>query len=84
MKSNWLAGTIMAGACLGAVGAASAAVTLSPIASTQVVTFKVFLPLQNQAVLATTLKALQTKGSPQFRKWLTPAQIQAQFLPTAA
>ncbi|HEX2591866.1 MAG TPA: protease pro-enzyme activation domain-containing protein [Rhizomicrobium sp.] len=48
------------------------------------VSFDVFLPLRNTAGLDALLAAQQDKKSPQYHKWLTPAQFKAQFGPTRA
>jgi subtilase family serine protease len=53
-------------------------------APTDPVGFEVYLPLRNQAAMASLLKAQQTPGSAQYHQWLTPAQFAAQFGPTAA
>ena len=41
--------------------------------------FEVFLPLRNQAALDALLEDLHRPGSPQFHRWLTPAQFTARF-----
>ncbi|HEX3405624.1 MAG TPA: protease pro-enzyme activation domain-containing protein [Caulobacteraceae bacterium] len=48
------------------------------------VNFEVYLPLRNASQLDTLIQAQQTKGSPQYHQWLTPAQFTAQFGPTPA
>ena len=64
--------------------AASAAATLTAAPATQIVRFSIYLPLQNRAAMKALLTAVQTKGSPSYHKWLTPAQFNAQFGPSAA
>ena len=46
------------------------------------VNFRVVLPLRNKAELERLLEAQQTKGAPEYQKWLTPAQFAAKFGPT--
>jgi subtilase family serine protease len=41
--------------------------------------FEVYLPLQRTAELDRLLAAQHTAGSPEFRKWLTPAEFRARF-----
>jgi subtilase family serine protease len=48
------------------------------------VDFEVFLPLRNQAEMATLLKAQQARGSSQYHKWLTPVEFASRFGPTIA
>jgi subtilase family serine protease len=48
------------------------------------VDFEIFLPLRNQGDMATLLKAQQTPGSAQYRKWLTPTQFATRFGPSPA
>jgi subtilase family serine protease len=55
----------------------------TPAASTPV-DFEIFLPLRNQAEMATLLKAQQSRGSAQYHRWLTPTQFAARFGPTEA
>ena len=59
-----------------------AARTAPAVASTSNVGFDVFLPLRNKAQLSELLAAQQSPGSPQFHKWLTPAQFAERFGPT--
>ena len=66
------------------VPAAQAAVNATPAASSQTVAFSVFLPLRNTAAMATMLVDLQNTASPNYHRFLTPAQFNAQFGPTAA
>src|SRR5436305_362174 len=58
-----------------AVGAAPAAKQIH---------FDVFLPLRNTSKLEALLEAQQNPTSPQYHKWLTPAQFGAQFGPGSA
>jgi subtilase family serine protease len=60
----------------------SAVVTATP--ASQVVMFSVFLPLQNKAALDALVAAQQNPKSASYRKWLTPAQFNAQFGPSQA
>src|SRR5262249_6624446 len=53
-------------------------------AATQHVNFDVLLPLRNKDKLEALLKAQQDPASPQYHKWLTPAQFGAQFGPDKA
>ncbi len=53
-------------------------------AATAPVDFEIFLPLRNQAGMAALIKAQQTRGSPQYHKWLTPTEFAGRFGPTAA
>jgi subtilase family serine protease len=63
---------------------AVAATTSTPVAATQLVQFTVYLPLQNQTQMKALIQAQQTKGSSSYHKWLTPAQVAAQFGPSSA
>lgn len=46
------------------------------------VDFRVVFPLRNKAELERLLEAQQTKGAPEYQKWLTPAQFATKFGPT--
>ncbi len=46
--------------------------------------FEVYLPLRNAADLDALIQAQQSKGSPQYHQWLTPAQFAVRFGPTQA
>lgn len=46
--------------------------------------FDVYLPAQHKTELGLLLKQQQDQTSPQFHKWLTPAQFQERFGPSAA
>jgi subtilase family serine protease len=50
----------------------------------KIMTVTVSLNLRNQAALNALTHEIQTKGSPQYRKFLTMAQFAGQFAPTAA
>ena len=50
----------------------------------KVMTITVSLNLRNQAALNALTKQIQTKGSPQYHKFLTMAQFAGQYAPTAA
>lgn len=56
---------------------------VQPAAANAPVSFEVYLPLRNRAGLEALIQAQHTPGSPQYHKWLTPAQFHAQFGPTA-
>jgi subtilase family serine protease len=63
----------------------SAVVNASPTApATAPVDFEVFLPLRNTAQLQQLLADQQTSASPNYQKWITPAQFATQFGPTPA
>ena len=53
------------------------------VSPTQTVTFDIYLPLQNSDGLTQLLADQQTPGSAHYRQWLTPAQFDAQFGPSA-
>ncbi len=88
--SKYLSAMLVGGALM--LGAASAnastvipkTVATSAAPASQVLTFSVYLPLRNQPALKTFLTSLQTQGSASYHKWLTPAQFNAQYGPTAA
>jgi subtilase family serine protease len=48
------------------------------------VNFEVYLPLRNADQLDALIQAQQTKGSPEYHQWLTPAEFAARFGPTPA
>jgi subtilase family serine protease len=50
----------------------------------KVMTVTVSLNMRNQAQLTALTKQIQTKGSPQYHKFLTMAQFASQYAPTAA
>ena len=75
-----------AAVCLSAVGsveatAATGLTFVGPAQATSVVHFDVMLPLRNKEKLETLLAAQQDPASPQYHRWLTPAQFGAQFGP---
>ena len=78
------AGLFAASAAAALTYAAAAGAAPTPVPSSQTVAFSVYLPLQNTAAMKTLLTQLNTKGSPNYRKWLTQSQINAQFAPSAA
>lgn len=49
------------------------------VAASQAVGFDVYMPIQNRAALNILLEELQTPSSPNYHKWLTPAQFHARF-----
>lgn len=76
-------------AAITAASGVSAAPTLPPtpvmltqLAATQPVTFEVFLPLRNRPVLDALLRDQQKPGTPDYHRWLTPAQFALQFGPS--
>lgn len=83
--------SVIAAACAGitvASGASAAPtsltqpVSMTPLAATQPVTFEVFLPLRNRPVLEALLHDQQKPGTPNYHRWLTPAQFASQFGPS--
>jgi subtilase family serine protease len=75
-----MATTVLATA--GVAGATTLTSAATPVPATQSVSFSVYLPLRNTADLKALLVAQQTVGGPSYHKWLTPAQLAAQFGPT--
>ena len=59
--------------------AAEKAIVLGRAASTQSVTFSVYLPLQNRDDLEQLLTNLNDPDSPDYHKWLTPQEFDARF-----
>ena len=51
---------------------------------TRNVEFDVFIPIENPNELDKLIEEQHTKGSPNYRKWLTPQQFQTQFGPNPA
>ena len=67
---------------LGAFLASAQPLTFTAQAAPQQnVEFDVFLPLRNTDQLDALLKAQNTKGSPNYHRWLTPSQFRARFGP---
>jgi len=56
-------------------------ISLTP--ATQVLDFRAFLPLRNTAALDALITAQQTPGSPSYHKWLSAAEFNAAYGPTA-
>jgi len=92
-KLGRMSGALLAGASLAAIAfvspslAAPFSVTVkaAPAAPASTpVNFEVFLPLRNTAQLQQLLADQQNPASPNYQKWLTPAQFGAQFGPTQA
>ena len=83
MRSAWrqvLVGAALLATCAGATGfAADAAKLTARTAATQHVDFDVFLPVENRAGLEQLLDSLHNSNSPDFHKWLTPAEFNARF-----
>jgi subtilase family serine protease len=67
--------------CLGSAPgfAAEKAVLGARAAANQQVQFDIYLPLQNRAELDTLLVQLQDSTSPNYHKWLKPAEFSARF-----
>jgi subtilase family serine protease len=91
MRMNGCCVALLAGVCslalsTGALAAGAipknAIVSATP--SGQTVTFSIFLPLQNKAKLDALVADQQNSASPNYRKWLTPDQFNAQFGPSPA
>ena len=59
--------------------AAEKAIVLGRAASTQSVTFSVYLPLQHRDDLEQLLTNLNDPDSPDYHKWLTPQEFDARF-----
>ena len=71
-------------ASLGALGAAplfagQRATLQARVASSQTVSFNVYLPLQHRDQLEKLIADLHTSSSAQYQKWLTPAQFNERF-----
>jgi len=87
---------VLLGASVAALGVASHAaaapyapyaetVNAAPVAAPATpVKFEVFLPLRNTAQMQQLWADQQNPASPNYQKWITPAQFAAQFGPTAA
>jgi len=56
---------------------------VSPVSASEPVTFELYIPLANKAALEQLLVDQQTTSSPQYHQWLTPAQVQERFGPSA-
>jgi len=56
---------------------------MGPADPSQIITVKVHLKSQNQDQLSSFIQQLHDPTSPNFQKWLTPAQFKAQFGATA-
>jgi subtilase family serine protease len=84
IRLNSLVANLLASSSLFVAGQALA-IAPPPVAPTgQVVTFSVHMPLTNAAAMKTALTALQTPGSPTYKQFITPAQFDARYGPTAA
>ncbi len=57
---------------------------ISEVTASESVTFQLYIPLSNRAALEQLLAAQQTTNSAQYHQWLTPAQVQERFGPSAA
>jgi subtilase family serine protease len=81
--------SLIEGAVLGALAASALLVSESGMAansasSNATVTFSIFLPLSNETELDALLSQQTDSGSPNYHKWLTPAQFKQQFGPSPA
>src|ERR1700734_2983951 len=56
---------------------------VSEVSASEPVTFELYIPLANKAALEQLLADQQTTTSPQYHQWLTPAQVQERFGPSA-
>jgi len=56
---------------------------VSEVAASEPVSFELYLPLSHKAALEQLLADQQTTSSAQYHQWLTPAQVQARFGPSA-
>ena len=83
-----LAGSALATAGLMAPAAQARVFTqadmVAPAAAGQAVHLDIVLPLRNVDALNALVARQQTAGSPDYHRWLTPAQFAAQFGPSAA
>ncbi|WP_158785659.1 protease pro-enzyme activation domain-containing protein [Granulicella sp. L46] len=59
------------------------AAVVSEVTASESVTFELYIPLAHKAALEQLLADQQTTGSAQYHQWLTPAQIQTRFGPSA-
>jgi subtilase family serine protease len=64
--------------------AAEKAVDKGRIASQDKVAFNVYLPLQNRSALEAEIATLHDSSSPRYHHWLTPAEFNEKFAPSAA
>jgi len=64
--------------------ASAAGAATEQVQSSVQVGFELFLPLRNVDALDALLAAQQLPGSPDYQKWLTPAEFHDQFGPTDA
>lgn len=60
------------------------AVLAERAASSQAVSFEVYIPVQHRAQLERDLAALHDSASPMFHKWFTPEQVNARYGATPA
>jgi subtilase family serine protease len=84
-KSILMASVALALGFAAAAAPASAEVPklLSAATSSEIVRFQFYFPPRDMAGLKSLVAAQNQKGSPQYHKWLTPAQFQDRFGPTA-
>jgi subtilase family serine protease len=64
-------------------GMVSIAKNMGPEASSKTITVTLWLQPHNRAALDTLAEQLYDKTSPNYHKWLKPAELKAQFAPTA-
>ncbi len=67
-----------------AAGGAFAVAPPPAAPATQALSFSIHMPLRNTDALKAALTSLQTPGSLAYNKFITPAQFNAQYGPTAA
>ena len=86
MEMRTLAVGVLAGALLGWLTAptATAAPTVQLAPASAAVHFDVYLPLRHADELDQLLATLHDSSAPNFRHWLTPAEFQSRFGPSAS
>jgi kumamolisin len=60
------------------------AFVVSAVSASEPVSFELYIPLANRTTLEQLLVEQQTPDSPRYHQWLTPAQIETRFGPSAA
>jgi subtilase family serine protease len=76
---------LAAGSSLALTGAANAfekATIGAQAAAEQAVQFNVYLPVRDRAAVEALITELHTQGSPEYHKWLTPAEYNERFGPS--
>jgi subtilase family serine protease len=84
MKTLLCCATLLAGSGLAANTARAADVSVVPADPGRPVAFDVFMPLRNRDKLEAFVADLHNPSSPNFHKWLTPAQFGLRFGPDTA